>query len=283
MKNLKLHSCYALASAAVVGIAACAGGTDGSSRFAAPTSPANDVVVSVAQTGELCKVGPVGTYNFTLVFGGSSYGTDVKATSPVAINVTDPAQPACTTVFTRSAYPGGSSDPAATIQITESASLTTGLQGISASGGAAPAVIDAANRRVTIAVNAFHGATTTFTNVAIGGCTFTQGWYKNHTDQWPAGFSPNTVFDGWLSWIDLYNTPPKGGNAYIQLAHQYMTALMNVANGAAVPANVQTALNTAAAYFAGGGAGTGGATDITGVAAILDAYNNGLTGPGHCD
>ncbi len=57
---------------------------------------------------------------------------------------------------------------------------------------------------------------------------------------------------------------------------------MNKASGASVPADVQTALNKAAAYFAGGGNGTGSG-DITGVAAILDAYNNGFKGPGHCD
>ena len=62
MNNLKLGSCYALASAAMLGIAACAGGTDGSSRFAAPTSPGFDVIVA-AQTGQLCKSGPVGTYS----------------------------------------------------------------------------------------------------------------------------------------------------------------------------------------------------------------------------
>lgn len=281
MKNLKLHSCYALASAAVIGIAACSGG-DGSSRFAAPTGPALDVSVS-AQTGEVCKLGPVGTYNFDLVFGGSSYGSDAKSTSPVSLTVTDPSTPVCTTVFTRTSYPGGDIDPAASIQITEQAAAGTGLQSITTGGGAAPAVVDAANRRVTIYVNAFHSATTTFTNVALGGCTFTQGWYKNHTTQWPAGtYQPNTVFDGWKTWIDLYNTPPKGSQ-YIILAHQYMTALLNIQGGASAPQNVLDAIATATTYFNGGGAGTGGSTDISGLSGILDAYNNGITGPGHCD
>jgi hypothetical protein len=282
MKTLKLTASMALSCAAVIGIAACStNGTDGSSRFA-PTGPSLDVVA--AQTGQLCKSGPVGSYNFDLVFGGSANTGDAQATTPVTLQVVDAATPVCTTVFTRTQYPGGTIDPAATIQITEQAAAGTGLQNISASGGAAPAVIDQPNRRVTIAVNAFHSATTTFTNIAIGGCTFTQGWYKNHTTQWPSGFSPNDIFDGGLSWINLYNTPPKKGNEYIQLAHQYMTALMNIANGASVPAAVQTALNSAAAYFAAGGAGAGSG-DITGVAAILDAYNNGLAagGPAHCD
>ena len=141
-------------------------------------------------------------------------------------------------------------------------------------------MIDEPNRRVTIAVNAFHSASTTFTNVPVGGCTFTQGWYKNHTTQWPTGYSPNDLFDGVPSWIILYNTPPKKGNAYIQLAHQYMTALMNVANGAAVPPAVRTALSAAAAYFAGGGNGAGGNTNIDGDAGILTTTTMALTGPG---
>ena len=283
MKTLKLTASMVLSCAAVIGIAACStNGTDGSSRFAAPTGPRLDVVS--AQTGQLCKSGPVGTYNFDLVFGGSANTNDVQATTPVALQVTDAAVPVCTYVFTRTEFAGGIVDPAATIQITEQAAPGTGLQNISASGGAAPEVIDQANRRITISVNAFHSATTTFTNIAIGGCTFTQGWYKNHTTQWPTGFSPNDIFDGGLTWINLYNTPPKKGNEYIQLAHQYMTALMNIANGASVPAAVQTALDAAAAYFVAGGAGAGSG-NITGVAAILDAYNNGLAagGPAHCD
>jgi len=281
MKTLKLTASLVLSCAAAIGIAACSNGTDGSSRLS-PTSPSR--VSIVGQTGQLCKVGPVGSYTFDLVFGGSANAGDIQGSTPVTLQVTDAAVPVCTYVFTRVQSSGGDTDPAATIQITEQAAAGTGLQSITTGGGAAAPVVDQANRRVTISVNAFHSATTTFTNIAIGGCTFTQGWYKNHTTQWPSGFSPNDVFDGGLTWINLYNTPPKKGNEYIQLAHQYMTALMNVANGASVPPAVQTALDAAAAYFALGGAGAGSG-DITGVAAILDAYNNGLAsgGPAHCD
>ena len=281
MKSRKISARNALACAAVIGIGACStGGTDGPSRILSPTSPS--LVVVAAQTGELCKVGPVGTYTFDLVFGGTTNTNDVRATTPVSLTTDDATTPKCVNVFTRTEYAGGAIDNPATIQITERAAPGTGLQSITTGGGASAPVVDVENRRVTISVNAFHSATTTFTNVPIAGCTFTQGWYKNHTSQWPTGFSPNASFDGWGTWINLYNTPPKKGNEYIQLAHQYMTALMNVASGASVPAAVQTALNKAAAYFAAGGAGTGSG-DIAGVAGILDDFNKGLTGPGHCD
>jgi len=82
--------------------------------------------------------------------------------------------------------------------------------------------------------------------------------------------------------IDLLNTPPKGSQ-YIILAHQYITALLNIQGGSSVPPAVQTALDTAAAYFAGGGAGAGDPNvNISGVSTILDDYNNGISGPGHC-
>jgi hypothetical protein len=283
MTNLKLNSCYAVAAAAVLSLGACSTGGDSTSPFAAPASPLADFTTVAAQTAEVCKSGPVGTYSFTASNSGTTNTGDVLDAAFDLI-VTDPAVAVCTTVFTRTTS-AGATDPAARILITELAAPGTGLASISTTGSLAYGpVVDETNRRVTLGVNAYHPATATFYNVAVGGCTFTQGWYKNHTTQWPAGsLTPSTTFDGWTSLINVLNTPPKGGSQYIILAHQYITALLNAQGGASVPADVQTALNTAAAYFAGGGNGTGGSTDITGVAAILDAYNNGITGPGHCD
>ena len=133
----------------------------------------------------------------------------------------------------------------------------------------------------------FHDARITFVNNPAPpseGCTLTQGWYKTHSSQWPSGaLTPSTPFDGGASLLTILNTPPKGSQ-YIILAHQYITALLNIQGGASVTPEVQDALDTAADYFAGGGAGTGDSTvDISGVSTILDNYNNGLVGPGHCD
>jgi len=284
MKSLKLASCYTLASAAVVAIAACAGGTDGGSRIAAPGGASAVIIDTPDQTARLCKIGPVGSYNFDLVFS-DTYGSDVKAGSPVTVTVTDAAQPACVTVLTR-VEGDNSSDPSATVSITEQTSPNYNLIAVADSGGSITQSTDLNARNVTLHINAFHSAKATFTNEAVvreSGCTVTLGWYKNHTN-WPSGdIGPNTIFDGWGKVIDLLNTPPKGSQ-YIILAHQYITALLNIQGGASVPPAVQTALNTAAAYFAGGGNGTGDPNvNITGVSTILDNYNNGLTGPGHCD
>jgi hypothetical protein len=277
MSYLKASSFYAVA-AALLGVVACSTSGDGTTRFA-PTGPALDVSVT-PQLAQVCKTGPVGTYSFTVSNTGSTNTGDVLVAAPT-INVTDPNVPVCTTVFTRSQYAGGTVDPAANLTIVEDAAPGTILTSITVTGD--PAGSPTTNlpaRSASFGVNAFHTATANFVNVAdvVHGCTYTQGWYKNHTSDWPSGFSPSDAFySSGLSWIDLYNTPPKGSQ-YIILAHQYMTALMN-ASGASVPADVQDALDAAETYF------STGSGDITGVAGVLDAYNNGLAagGPAHCE
>jgi hypothetical protein len=115
------------------------------------------------------------------------------------------------------------------------------------------------------------------------GCTFTQGYWKNHTDVWPAPYTPDATFYGsGKTWLGVFNTPPKG-NAYYILAHQFMAATLNAASGASVPANVQTALDDAAAYFADPVGHPLTSAQLVALAAILDSYNNGLEGVPHCD
>jgi hypothetical protein len=276
MHNLKAASCFAVA-AALLGAAACSTSGDGS-RFA-PTGPAFDVSVT-PQTAQVCKTGPVGSYGFTVTNTGTTNTGDVLVAAPT-VTVTDASVPVCTTVFTRSQYAGGTVDPAAIITIVEDAAPGTVLTSVTVTGNPATSPsVDLAGRSASFGVNAFHTATANFVNVAVElhGCTYTQGWYKNHTSSWPSGFAPSDLFySSGKSWIDLYNTPPKG-SAYIILAHQYMTALMN-ASGATVPADVQAAMDAAETYF------STGSGDITGASDVLDEYNNGLAagGPAHCE
>jgi hypothetical protein len=127
------------------------------------------------------------------------------------------------------------------------------------------------------------------------GCTLTQGYWKTHSQ-----FGPAPYDDAWLnlgpvqqstqfylsgkSWYQVFWTPPQG-NAYYQLAHQFMAAELNVLNGASAPAEVTTALASAHALFSSVGGTTltrAQTTTARQLAAVLDAYNNGLTGPGHC-
>jgi hypothetical protein len=131
------------------------------------------------------------------------------------------------------------------------------------------------------------------------GCTLTPGYWKTHSDRGPAPFddtwnllgsAEDTVF--FLSGTSYYEvlwTSP-GGNAYYILAHAYIAAELNMLNAASVPAAVQDAFDDATALFntytpAQIGALKGNRAprpEFISLAGILDAYNNGISGPGHC-
>ena len=85
------------------------------------------------------------------------------------------------------------------------------------------------------------------------GCTLTQGYWKTHSTYGPAAhpddtwdlitaamtgatggdLGPDTLFfDSGMTWIEVFKTNPKGGNAWYILAHQYMAAVLNQLNGA---------------------------------------------------
>lgn len=118
------------------------------------------------------------------------------------------------------------------------------------------------------------------------GCTYTIGYWKNHPDQWPV--DQLSLFTKHEAMLTLW-TPPKKGNAYLILAHQYIGAELNVVNGTSIPDEVLVAWFAAQelliAYEDEGtiprkSEDRDWAIDL---AEMLDDYNNGLIGPGHCD
>ncbi|MFD2164165.1 hypothetical protein ACFSJU_17280 [Paradesertivirga mongoliensis] len=135
----------------------------------------------------------------------------------------------------------------------------------------------------------------------VYGCTYTQGYWKTHATGKKAdptwGNLANSIFYGsGLKYLELMNTAPKGGNAYVQLAHQYIAAKLNVAKKTSTTHEVETALASALKYFAavpdGGGSylntinspyTTATKSELTNWAGILAAYNEGKIGPGHCN
>jgi hypothetical protein len=137
-------------------------------------------------------------------------------------------------------------------------------------------------------------------NVSVpcaGGCTLTPGYWKTHSAFGPApyddtwamiGESTPFFFSG-QSYYQVLWTPPSRGNAYYILAHAYIAAKLNQLNGANFSA-AQSAFDSATALFsnpantpASVGALRGGARNAwINLASILDNYNNGLIGPGHC-
>ena len=130
------------------------------------------------------------------------------------------------------------------------------------------------------------------------GCTLTQGYWKTHSIYGPAkkadagwanvGGPDAQFFGSGKTWLQVFNTAPQG-NAYYILAHQYMAAKLNVLAGASAPQNVLDALAAAEAFFAStspaqGAALKGAAKNaIIALATTLASYNEGFTGPGHCD
>jgi hypothetical protein len=90
-----------------------------------------------------------------------------------------------------------------------------------------------------------------------------------------------------VTWYDVFWTPP-AGNAYYNLAHQYMAAALNVLNGAGTRPQVDNAIAKAEFLFNSQGVGD---TTLTAaekkaankLASLLDDFNNGLIDTPHCD
>jgi hypothetical protein len=131
------------------------------------------------------------------------------------------------------------------------------------------------------------------------GCTLTQGYWKTHNDSFKGGAptdptwlllgpdAENTTF--YLSgqtWFEVFWTSPKGGNAYYILAHQYEAAVLNQLSGAASTTDVDAAIAWAEDFFTShtpsDKLSKTESKDAKYYAGILDQYNTGLIGPGHC-
>ena len=137
------------------------------------------------------------------------------------------------------------------------------------------------------------GITVTFFNslipTQVRGCTYTQGYYKNHEETVVALLGPGgTLFIGGrgnltAAQLDvIYHTPPRG-NAQIILEHQLITAKLNVIGGASAPTEITNAIAEADLLLAGGVSASERDRAIE-LGEILDDYNNGKAagGPSHC-
>ncbi len=128
------------------------------------------------------------------------------------------------------------------------------------------------------------------------GCTLTPGYWKTHSaygpapydDTWallPAGENTPFFLSGKTYYQALWSAP-SGGNAYYILAHAWIAAYLNVLNGASIPATVEAAWTDAAAWFSTALPSTklskADRAMVLGWAYLLDDYNNGYFGPGHC-
>jgi hypothetical protein len=144
-------------------------------------------------------------------------------------------------------------------------------------------------------VNSFHGYTYTFTNESPEGegCTLTQGYWKNHggtgpqADAWPVNnLTLGSVNYTQAQLLAILTTPVKG-NGLISLAHQLIAAKLNIAAGAD-DTDIATAITNAdnligALVIPPVGSGSLATSATASLTGALAAFNEGTTGPGHCD
>jgi hypothetical protein len=143
-----------------------------------------------------------------------------------------------------------------------------------------------AGSNVTVPIT-FGGLSSASLNCASSGCTFTQGYYKNHESVVATRLTRSSVYisggklligGSGLTASDIIanlETPPKGGNDVLILEHQLIAAELNIIGGASAPATVITAITQANTLLAAGE----GSTQL---ADLLDRYNSGIVGPGEC-
>lgn len=133
-----------------------------------------------------------------------------------------------------------------------------------------------------------------------GGCTLTPGYWKTHSNYGPAPYDDtwalvmpsgedSPFFGTGQTWYEVLWTQPQNGNAYYILAHAYIAAYLNGLNGADTTA-VDPQLAHAAQLLDQYDGDPKSMSQIKGAvradfiatASILDQYNNGYIGPGHC-
>jgi hypothetical protein len=141
------------------------------------------------------------------------------------------------------------------------------------------------------------------------GCTLTQGYWKTHNESFHGGapaddtwlllgdvdgdgteeYEGEEFFLSGLTYFEVLWTNP-GGNAYFQLAHQYIAAQLNMLDGADGSA-IATAFAQATTLFETYTDEEIGALkgnnplrkQFISLAGTLADYNEGDIGPGHCD
>lgn len=120
-------------------------------------------------------------------------------------------------------------------------------------------------------------------------CTLTQGFWKTHPERWTrvASVMLGTVTYSQSQLLSIFNTPARG-NGLISLAHELIAAKLNELLGAIPTPGVQAAIAQADALIGGlvvpsVGTGSLAPSQTTTLTNLLDNFNNGTIGPGHCE
>jgi hypothetical protein len=126
------------------------------------------------------------------------------------------------------------------------------------------------------------------------GCTLTLGYWKTHSKYGPARYDETWAqigedtgfYSSGKSYYQVLWTAPQG-NAYYILAHQYIAAKLNILNGASATPEVNAAISWAETQFfnlysPSSTLSKSVKNQATTYATLLNNYNNGVVGPGHC-
>jgi hypothetical protein len=118
-------------------------------------------------------------------------------------------------------------------------------------------------------------------------CTYTQGYWKNHSAVWPLqSLTLGAVSYNESQLFQVLNRPAQG-NGLVILAHQLIAAKLNTANGAD-PTAVQQSVIDADNMIGGSivppiGNGYLSPNQTSNLTDTLTEYNEGTIGLGHCD
>lgn len=127
----------------------------------------------------------------------------------------------------------------------------------------------------------------------VTGCTYTQSYWRDNgvTSEWGNIWPVTSLTLGAETYTDLellaiLNTPG-GTNGLIALAHQLITAKLNVANGAGDPfidtiiASADTLIGSMVVPPVG--IDSLSTSAVSSLVTALQRFNEGATGPGHCE
>lgn len=130
----------------------------------------------------------------------------------------------------------------------------------------------------------------------VTGCTYTQGYWKTHSNKNDSKYDAtwdllpqgrNTAFfRSGQTYFEVTDSNVKG-NPYYSLGQQYIAAELNMRSGASIPDAELAAFQQATALFQQYKPGQVKddktlQAQFKALNTLLDAYNNGVSGPGHC-
>ncbi len=235
------------------------------------------------------QLGSIGDYVWNDVDGNGIQDVEESGIGGVFVSLSNGA----TTTTTASGFYSFPNLPAGTYTVTFT--LPLGFAASPSNVGSDPTV-DSNGSSSTVTVAGSANTTVDFgiyQPFGTSSCGYTQGYWKNHEEKWPAPYSPNAPWmtAGHLTpttWDGLMGMSVKNGNSYMQLAHQWIAATLNRTSGAPMNATVLNVLNLSQAWLLANTPASGPVPNFknaqaTAWAVVLDDYNNGKLGTLHCN